>query len=113
MATVAIYVRVSTEEQAERGYSLRDQEDVCRKYAAERFGCTHPIVIREEGVSGSVVERPGIQRLIAIAKDVDYVVCKDPDRLARNLGHQLLITERIERQGAKLVFVDFERSPTP
>jgi len=113
MATAAIYIRVSTEDQARHGYSLREQEESCRQYAAEKLGVKDPIVIADEGVSGGVLNRPGIERLLAVAREVDHVICKDPDRLARNLAHQLLITERIERAGAKLHFVDFERAPTP
>lgn len=40
------------------------------------------------------------------------IVIYDPDRLARNLAHQLIITEEIEKSGAKLLFVSvtFEAS---
>jgi site-specific DNA recombinase len=32
MLTAIIYIRVSTDEQADKGYSLRHQEEVLRKY---------------------------------------------------------------------------------
>jgi DNA invertase Pin-like site-specific DNA recombinase len=32
MLTVDLYIRVSTDEQADRGYSQRDQEERLRKY---------------------------------------------------------------------------------
>lgn len=112
MATAAIYLRVSTDEQAKHGYSLREQEQACRELAAE-LGAHDPIVLRDDGVTGEIIERPGIQRLITIAGSVDYVICKDPDRLSRNLLNQLLITEQIERAGAQLVFVNFKREKTP
>ncbi|MFZ5767416.1 MAG: recombinase family protein, partial [Bacillota bacterium] len=46
-------------------------------------------------------------------RDVDLVVVYDPDRLARNLSHQLLLTEEFEQAGVRLEFVDFEWRDTP
>lgn len=113
MATAAIYIRVSSEEQALRGYSLADQLESCTQYA-QKLGCSDPVVIEDPGVTASVLERPGIQRLLELVGVVDYIICKDPDRFARNLAHQLLITDQIERGGhTKLRFVDFERSDSP
>lgn len=113
MATAAIYIRVSTEEQAKKGYSIEEQETVGRELAKKLGVVGDPIVLIDDGVTGSVLERPKFQELLAIAESVDYVICKDPDRFARKLVHQLIATEKIERAGAKLKFVDFELSPTP
>ena len=47
------------------------------------------------------------------ARYVDAVICYDPDRLARNLNHQLIITQEIDKSGAKLLFIsgDYEKTP--
>jgi site-specific DNA recombinase len=110
----AAYVRVSTEDQARNGYSLGEQELQCRQYAAE-LGATECEVFRDEGVSGGLLERPGLTALRNAVKAGAFsvVVCKDPDRLSRELVHQLIITDEIERS-AQLRFVNFARdSATP
>lgn len=109
-----IYARVSTDAQAEKGYSLQTQVEACRK-TAEELGATYIVEHVDDGYSGGEIDRPGMNGLRAALenKDVDLVICYDPDRLARNLAHQLIITEEIEKAGARLVFVSvtFEDSP--
>ena len=48
----AIYVRVSTQQQAEHGYSLQTQEESCRKKAQE-LGATSVKVYKDDGYSGA------------------------------------------------------------
>jgi site-specific DNA recombinase len=112
--SAAIYVRVSTEEQAEHGYSLAHQREQCRGRAAE-LGATDVCEYADEGVSGAILDRPGLSGLRAAlrARTVRLVVVHDPDRLARKLAHQLLLTDEIEAAGARLEFVNFEWRHTP
>ena len=111
---VAIYVRVSTQEQAEHGYSLGTQMEACRQKAQELGAVT----IREyidDGQSGEFLDRPALTELRKglKGKEFDLVIVYDPDRLARNLAHQLIVAEEIEKAAADLVFVSvtFEQSP--
>lgn len=110
----AIYVRVSSEEQARHGYSLDYQEAACKE-RARRLGASEVAVYRDEGVSGAVLARPGLTQLREALRQggIDLIVVLDPDRFARNVVHQLLITEEIERYGASLEFVNFEWRNTP
>ncbi|MBX6378222.1 MAG: recombinase family protein, partial [Clostridia bacterium] len=112
--TAAVYIRVSTEDQARRGYSLADQRAACLARAVA-LGARHVEVFADGGVSGSLLERPGLNALRAGLREGRFglVVCLEPDRLARNLAHQLLLTEEIERAGARLEFVGFEWQRTP
>jgi len=102
----AIYTRVSTEEQAERGFSLQTQEEACRRYCEER-GWTVIEVYREEGVSGATLDRPQLDALrdAIEAGRVDAVVVYDQDRLSRNAGQYLLLREEWERRNMELHFV--------
>ena len=110
----AIYARVSTEEQAQHGTSLESQAERCRALA-EKLGATEMRSFVDRGISGTDIARPGLQALLAAARahEVAAVVCLDPDRLARNLSHQLIITDQLEGIGVELHFVQFERRPTP
>ena len=116
MLRFAIYVRVSTTEQADKGYSIGTQLEACRSKVHE-VAAGKPFNIREfvdDGFSGEFIERPHFTdlRTAVINKEFDYVIVYDPDRLSRNLGHQLIVAEDIERSGAKLIFVSvkFEES---
>lgn len=111
--SAVIYVRVSTEEQAQHGYSLDAQEELCRKKATE-LGVDEVYLYREEGVSGELLERPVLQEALRkVEEGAAFFICYDPDRLSRKLAHQLIITDRIEKAGCKLEFVNFEWKDTP
>lgn len=109
----ALYIRVSTADQAEKGYSLETQLLEIRQKAVE-FGATDFVEFIDDGYSGEYINRPALTELRdgLDKKSFDMVVIYDPDRLARNLAHQLIITEEIEKSGAKLLFVSvsFEAS---
>jgi site-specific DNA recombinase len=110
----AVYIRVSSEEQAEHGYSLEDQRETCIKHAQD-LGASSIQVFADEGVSGSTLERPALEELRrkVRAGTFDLLIIRDPDRLSRRLAHQLLLTEEFETAGVQLVFVDFEWEDTP
>ena len=69
----------------------------------------------DEGVSGAVLDRPGLTALRAAVRSgaVGLVVVYDPDRLARKLAYQLLVTDELDAAGARLEFVNFEWRNTP
>ena len=103
----AIYARVSTDWQAERGYSLETQVQECRKKANE-IGADSVKEYVDDGYSGAYLERPAMDSLREAVRNklFDAVICYDPDRLSRNLAHQLIITDDIEGSGAQLLFVN-------
>lgn len=108
---VGIYARVSTEEQAKRGYSLKDQIAACR----EKAGTDEVIEYVDEGISGEYLDRPALTKLRQDVRDglIKKVICLDPDRLSRKLMHQLIITEEFDKKGVELVFVNGEYAKTP
>ena len=61
-----LYIRVSTAEQAEEGYSVGEQEARLRSYC-EAYGYIINAVHVDPGYSGATLERPGIKEVI---KDV-------------------------------------------
>lgn len=114
LLSVAIYARVSTDAQAEHGYSLETQISACRQKATELgAGIIQEYV--DDGFSGAFLDRPALEQLrdALDAKTYNIVICYTPDRLARRLSHQLLLTEEIERSGASLCFVSDEYKTTP
>ena len=62
------YVRVSTLEQASEGVSLDAQRDKIRAYC--KFNSIKLIdIAADEGVSGSTLDRPGLQDALRMVKD--------------------------------------------
>ena len=82
----AIYVRVSTEEQAQEGYSIRAQAEKLKAYALIK-GWEISDLYSDEGISGkNIVDRPAVNRLIEDIKSgkVDNVLVFKVDRLTRS-----------------------------
>ncbi len=105
MKQCVLYARVSLEEQAER-FGLSSQQAELRTYAQK---CDYE-VLREfvdDGYSGGDLGRPALQQVRDLVRNrsVSLIVVHDPDRLARKLAHQLLLTEEFEKSGVRLEFV--------
>jgi len=107
MQKALIYCRVSTEEQAQEGYSLDAQEKFCRQFAQNNgydvFG-----VYRDEGKSGTRLDRPALQDLLAKVqedKSINAVLVQETDRLARNTKDHLTIKALLQKADAKLISV--------
>ena len=82
----ALYVRVSTINQAEDGESLDEQVQTLKSYCAYRKwqDCT---VYREEGFSGKDLKRPAFQQMLADIRKgkINTVIVKKIDRLSRSI----------------------------
>ena len=78
------YVRVSTEDQAREGISLDNQESKIRAYA-DLNGFELVDVIKDEGLSGKTMDRPGMNRINAMieAGEIEAVIVYKLDRLSR------------------------------
>jgi len=111
----AFYARVSTERQ-ERQQTIDSQLAVLRAWAAEQG---HPVsdehVFRDEGYSGSRLDRPGLDALRDAVRDgaVGTLVVLTPDRLARKYAYQVLLLEEFRRAGAEVVFLQHPISDDP
>lgn len=102
-----IYCRVSTEEQAQEGFSLDAQERFCREYATNNdlrvIG-----VFRDEGKSGTNLERPALKNLLdQCQKDssINAVIIQETDRLARNTKDHLTVKALLQKSQIKLISV--------
>jgi site-specific DNA recombinase len=98
-----LYARVSTDEQARSGYSLAQQLEALRKYAA-REGYEVLEEITDPGQSGASLERPGMDRVrdLVAAGSVLVVLAQDRDRFAREPAYHYLLRREFEEHGCKL-----------
>jgi site-specific DNA recombinase len=95
-----LYARVSTDEQARSGYSLAQQIEAPRDYAA-REGYETLEEVQDAGQSGASLERPGMDHVrdLVAGGDVSIVLAQDRDRFAREPAyHYLLRQEFPERR---------------
>lgn len=101
----AAYVRVSTKGQVEHGYSLPEQRAILTAYC-ERKGYEVVEVVEDAGQSGRLAERPGLQRVraLAAAGEVDYLVAVHLDRLGRE---NRLIQDALHAARSRGVRVEF------
>ena len=98
-----LYVRVSTDEQADKGYSQRDQEERLRKYCE-----INHIHIREviyEDHSAKTFNRPDWKRLLSLLRKhknkVDLVLFTKWDRFSRNAGDAYQMISTLRRLGVE------------
>ena len=87
MTRVAIYVRVSTDDQAREGYSLDAQEKRLKNYCSLRNDWEVVEVYRDEGYSGTNTGRPEYQRMLEEIDRWDTILVLKMDRIHRNSVH--------------------------
>src|SRR5215211_7496136 len=91
-----LYARVSTNEQARSGYSLAQQIEALREYAArEGYEVLEEII--DPGQSGASLERPGMDRV-----RVHVVLAQDRDRFSREPAYTYLLRREFEEHGCEL-----------
>src|SRR5919106_4214509 len=98
-----LYSRVSTDEQARSGYSLAQQLEALREYAASE-GYEVLEEVTDPGQSGANLERPGMDRVrdLVDAGGVSVVMVQDCDRFAREPAHHYLLQQDFEEHGTKI-----------
>ena len=103
---VAIYARVSTERQAERG-TIGSQLEVLRADVTAAGGELAGEYC-DDGCSGARLDRPGLDALrdAAQAGLFEAVWCLSPDRLARAYAYQVLVLDELARFGVAVRFTD-------
>lgn len=92
----ALYIRVSTEAQAEEGFSIQAQSERLEAYCKAMGWADYELYV-DGGFSGSNLNRPKIQQLIADveAGKIETVVVFKLDRLSRSQKDTLFLIEDV------------------
>src|SRR5215813_1977762 len=112
---VALYVRVSTQRQAQE-QTIEQQVARLQAHARDqRWNIEAERIYRDEGYSGASLGRPGLDRLRDAAglAELDVVLITAPDRLARKYVHQVLLIEELGQRGCRVEFVERPMSQDP
>lgn len=103
---VAIYLRVSTEDQHESGLGIAAQKTRCNAMA-EVKGWPKPLAYADEGISGTkdASKRPALRKLLDEAKagNLDAVIILSLDRLGRKTQLVLNLVEELSSYGVALI----------
>lgn len=112
---VALYARVSSEQQAEAKTIDSQLAEIRTRIAADGFVLTSVLEFVDEGYSGSTLVRPALERLrdVAAAGEMDRLYVHSPDRFARNYAYQVLLLEELTHQGVEVVFLNRPLGQTP
>lgn len=108
MRRAALYIRVSTLEQAQEGYSVGEQKERLISYCKAQDWIIADIYV-DGGYTGSNINRPGIQKLIKETEKFDVVLVYKLDRLSRSQRDTLYLIEEIFRPNA-VDFVSMQES---
>ena len=94
MKRVALYVRVSTQEQAQEGYSVGEQKERLLNFCKAHDWTVADLYV-DGGFSGSNLNRPGIQKLMSETNSFDIVLVYKLDRLSRSQRDTLYLIEDV------------------
>lgn len=105
---VAIYARVSSEQQAQEQTIASQVAALRRRVADDGFELSEELCFLDNGVSGSTLTRPALERL----RDAAYVggfqklYVHSPDRLARRYAYQVLLVDELTKLGVEITFLN-------
>jgi len=100
------YVRVSTDRQAEQGVSLEAQEAKIRAMATVQGAELFQVIV-DGGESAKNLNRPGLQRLLALVDSgkSEAVIIAKLDRLTRSVKDLCNLLELFEKRSVALISV--------
>ncbi|HCG4535528.1 TPA: recombinase family protein [Salmonella enterica subsp. enterica serovar Typhi str. AG3] len=96
--TVGIYIRVSTEEQANEGYSISAQRERLKAFCVAQNWTEHKFYV-DEGISGRSTNRPQFKKLMSDIESghIDVLLVYRLDRLTRSVRDLHKILDDLEK----------------
>lgn len=104
----ALYIRVSTDKQADEGFSLEDQRNRLTQYCqAQQWQLCPEHVYIDAGESGTTTDRADFQRMLEAARGghIRRIVAIKLDRVARNVRAFLALVDELRALGCDLVLL--------
>jgi site-specific DNA recombinase len=115
MKTAAIYTRVSSSQQKEDN-TIGSQVSGLLSFAAEHgYIVPEEYVFKDEGYSGAILVRPGLERVRDLRAEgqIQVVLIYSPDRLSRNYAYQVVLIDEFTSCGTEVVFMNSPKADTP
>ena len=111
----AIYARVSSDRQRQERTIASQVEALRDKARADGWVIPEEWMFCDDGYTGAVLARPGLERLRDLAAEgrIDAVLVYAPDRLSRRYAYQVLLLEEFSRSGVRVEFVRGPQDKSP
>ena len=112
---VALYARVSSEQQAEAGMIGSQIAALRERIAQDGYKLEEELAFVDDGYSGTTLIRPALERFrdeISL-HGLDRLYVHSPDRLARKYAYQVLLIDEFRRSGVEVVFLNRDVGQTP
>ena len=112
---VAVYARVSSEQQAGESTIASQLAALETRVAADGLALLPEQGFADDGHSGATLVRPALERLrdLAASGGLDRVYVHSPDRLARRYAYQVLLVDELRRAGVEIVFLNRQIGASP
>src|SRR3990172_4061581 len=111
---VAIYARVSSDQQADAGTIASQIAALREQVEQDGYTLLGEMVFTDEGYSGATLVRPSLERLrdLAATQGLDRLYVHSPDRLAGKYAYQVLLVEEFQSTGVTVVFLNRQLGET-
>lgn len=105
--SIALYCRVSTDEQAREGVSLDEQQERLKAYCRAMGWNEVPIVFIDDGYSAKDLNRPNLNRLLTEVKKgkVSKILVTKLDRLSRRLLDLLNLIDTFQENNVSFISI--------
>jgi site-specific DNA recombinase len=112
---VAIYARVSSDQQAQEATIESQIHDLKARVASDGYELEEEFCFLEDGFTGATLVRPALEQLrdTAYHGGIDRLYVHSPDRLARKYAWQVLLLEEFIHAGVEVVFLNREIGKSP
>ncbi|QOY36498.1 recombinase family protein [Anaerobacillus isosaccharinicus] len=104
---IALYCRVSTDEQAREGISLHEQQERLKAYCRAMGWHTEVTIYVDDGYSAKNIERPKLNELIRAVKngEVSQVMVTKLDRISRKLLDLLNLIDLFQEHNVSFISI--------
>ncbi len=112
---VAIYARVSCEQQVSTNTIESQLAALIKQVKADGYSCPKHLLFKDDGYSGSTLIRPALEQLrdaVALG-EIDRLYVHSPDRLARKYAYQVILVDEFSQAGVEVIFLNHPLGHSP
>jgi site-specific DNA recombinase len=105
--SIALYCRVSTDEQAREGISLDEQQERLKAYCRAMGWSEEPLLFIDDGYSAKNLDRPELNRLLKEVKKgtISKILVTKLDRLSRRLLDLLKLIDMFQEHNVSFISI--------